>query len=101
MPTAQMGVWLGLPADRLLFFQCALTHPHPGAAAVFVDELDAGGFKRSTNRQIVRDGHGRFVLRTFGPPNGGEPKSCFTSEILRTPPQEATSGPNLTAGKGF
>jgi hypothetical protein len=46
-----------------------LAAPHPGPASVLVDELDAGGFERAANSEVIRRCHqGRF-LGQFGTPD--------------------------------
>jgi hypothetical protein len=63
----------------------SLAEPDAGAASVLIDELDAGRFKGSANRGIIRRGRGRLLFRLFGPPNSGQSEPSFSGQILSAP----------------
>jgi hypothetical protein len=51
------------PLDYLgLLGPLVLAQSHARAAAVFVDELDAGCFQRPTNGQLICSGHRNFTF---------------------------------------
>ena len=52
-----------------------------------------------TGRQVVCRRHRSLVLGEFGTTNGGNAQRCFSGEVFRTPPDESTGSPNLSAGE--
>ena len=52
------------------------------------------------DRQVVGDGHRRFFISQFSPPDGGDAHRRVERKFLRTPTDKRTGRPNLCAGQG-
>jgi hypothetical protein len=62
-----------------------LAQPHTWAAAVLVDELDAGQLQGAPNRQVVSRRHGRLTAGKFGAANSCDADRRFASKISGPP----------------
>ena len=66
MPLRRQGIQQ--PTGRLfgLFWPLTIAQPHARAAAVLVDEFDAGQLQGPPNRQIIGGRHGRLAIGQLG-----------------------------------
>jgi hypothetical protein len=55
-----------------LVWPLAFAQSDPWAAAVLVDEFDAGQLQGPPNRQVVSRRHGRLAVGQLGPADGGD-----------------------------
>ena len=78
----------------------AFAEAYAGAAAVPVDEFNAGRFQSATYCQIIRCCHRSLVVSEFGAADSSNSHGGFSREIFRSPPKESTSSPNLGASEG-
>jgi hypothetical protein len=60
---------------------------YPGAAAIFVDEFDAGHFQGTPNRQVISSRHRRVAIGYLGAADRPPPKplSIFAMVAWRLP----------------
>ena len=72
----------------------AFAQAHAGAAAVFVDEFDAGGFK-CLPYNIRRVASSRLAYARFYLSNSHDANSALFSQILLAPSKEAARSPAL------
>src|ERR1700720_4275689 len=79
------GLGRGLVLTPLSFLQLPLPQPHAGTAAVFIDELDAGGFQRLADRPIICARERRFTLSEFGASDSRDTQGGLLGEVLRAP----------------
>jgi hypothetical protein len=63
---------------------CSLTNTqsHTCAAAVLVDEFDAGGFQATPNRQVVSSRHRRLAVGQLGAADSCHANGRFLSEFF-------------------
>jgi hypothetical protein len=85
---------LSLEQGRLFFLQCALAQPHPRAAAVFVDELNAGRFEGPPND--IKRRAARLTCAGFKLMHGYDADARAPGEILLVPSKQSAGRPALT-----
>jgi len=66
---------------RLMRFSQA----YPSAAAIFVDEFDAGHLQGAPNRQVVGSRHRRLTASKFGAANSCDANRRLASKISSAP----------------
>ena len=59
------------------------------AAAILINELEAGRFQSPANGQIIGCRHGRLAIDQLGAADRSDAKSGLSREIFCTPPEQS------------